>query len=142
MAWGLEARVPFRDHELVELAARIPAEHKVGNGGKHVLKQAARRVIPAEVIDRPKGYFPVPALKYIEGPYLDLVRDALTSQAAKQRCLSDRDYIQTLFDDPSGPIQTLLASPLWQVGPPEPLLHQPALGSCADCTHRTTTARN
>ncbi|CAA9378177.1 MAG: Asparagine synthetase [glutamine-hydrolyzing], partial [uncultured Phycisphaerae bacterium] len=47
MAWGLEARVPFLDHELVELAARVPAEMKVKGGGKHVLKEAARRVIPA-----------------------------------------------------------------------------------------------
>src|SRR3546814_6089008 len=61
MAASLEARVPFLDHELVELAAAIPAEFKVAEGGKHVLKEAARRVIPAEVIDRPKGYFPVPA---------------------------------------------------------------------------------
>jgi asparagine synthase (glutamine-hydrolysing) len=70
MAWGLEARVPFLDHELVELSGRIPAEMKIMGGGKTVLKNAARRVIPSEVIDRPKGYFPVPALKYIEGPYL------------------------------------------------------------------------
>jgi asparagine synthetase B (glutamine-hydrolysing) len=65
MAWGLEARVPFLDHEVVELAARIPAELKVRGGGKYILKEAARSVVPAEVIDRPKGYFPVPALKYL-----------------------------------------------------------------------------
>ncbi|MEQ9690683.1 MAG: N-acetylglutaminylglutamine amidotransferase, partial [Bauldia litoralis] len=46
MAWGLEARVPFLDHELVELAARIPAEHKLAQGGKGVLKEAARLVVP------------------------------------------------------------------------------------------------
>ena len=68
MAWGLEARVPFLDHELVELAGRMPAELKVRDGGKWILKEVARQVIPSQVIDRPKGYFPVPALKYIEGP--------------------------------------------------------------------------
>src|SRR5690606_16973760 len=57
MAFGLEGRVPFLDHQVVELAARIPAEYKVASGGKHVLKEAARRVVPREVIDRPKGYF-------------------------------------------------------------------------------------
>ena len=77
MAWGLEARVPFLDHELVELAARIPAEFKIAAGGKGVVKEAARSVIPSEVIDRPKGYFPVPALKYLEGDYLAFVQDAL-----------------------------------------------------------------
>src|SRR3546814_17615966 len=75
MAWGLEARVPFRDHELVELAGRIPPELKVRGDGKWVLKEAASRVIPREVIDRPKSYFPVPALKNLEGPYLDMVTD-------------------------------------------------------------------
>ncbi|HUF86320.1 MAG TPA: N-acetylglutaminylglutamine amidotransferase, partial [Thermohalobaculum sp.] len=38
MAWGLEARVPFLDHELVELAARMPPEHKLAHGGKGVLR--------------------------------------------------------------------------------------------------------
>ena len=67
--------MPFLDHELVELAGRIPPEHKLAQGGKGVLKEAARLVIPSEVIDRKKGYFPVPALKYIQGPYLDMVRE-------------------------------------------------------------------
>ena len=83
MAWGLEGRVPFLDHELVELAATCPPELKTAHDGKGVLKEAARQVIPHEVIDRPKGYFPVPALKHLAGPYLDLVRDALHSAAAR-----------------------------------------------------------
>ena len=74
MAWGLEARVPFIDHELVEFAARMPAAYKVGHGGKHILKEAAREIIPEKVIDRPKGYFPVPALKYLRGDYMTFVR--------------------------------------------------------------------
>ena len=93
MAWGLEARVPFLDHELVELAARIPAELKLADGGKGVLKDAARLVVPSEVIDRKKGYFPVPALKYLDGPYLEMVRDALGSQAARERGLFRQDYL-------------------------------------------------
>ncbi|MEZ5477129.1 MAG: asparagine synthase-related protein [Thiolinea sp.] len=79
---GLEAGArAVSDHELVELAARIPAELKVRDEGKWILKEAARQVIPSQVIDRPKGYFPVPALKYIEGPYLDYVRSASTASA-------------------------------------------------------------
>ncbi|MEZ5877706.1 MAG: N-acetylglutaminylglutamine amidotransferase [Tepidamorphaceae bacterium] len=115
MAWGLEARVPFLDHELVELAARIPAEHKLAQGGKGVLKEAARKVIPSEVIDRKKGYFPVPALKYIQGPYLDMVRDTLTSQAARERGLFREDYLNALFDNPTDHITPLRGSELWQV---------------------------
>ena len=41
MAWGLEARVPFLDHEFVELAAACPPELKLADGGKGVLKEAA-----------------------------------------------------------------------------------------------------
>jgi asparagine synthase (glutamine-hydrolysing) len=39
MAWGLEARVPFLDHELVELALRMPADLKVRGGGKYILSK-------------------------------------------------------------------------------------------------------
>ncbi|HZF95354.1 MAG TPA: asparagine synthase-related protein, partial [Allosphingosinicella sp.] len=116
MAWGLEARVPFLDHDLAELAARIPSELKLAHGGKGILKEVARRVIPSEVIDRPKGYFPVPALKYIDGPYLELVRDALTSRAARERQLFAPDYLEGLFADPTGHITPLRGSELWQVG--------------------------
>lgn len=116
MAWGLEARVPFLDHELVELAARIPPQEKLRDGGKGVLKDAARLVVPHEVIDRPKGYFPVPQLKYVEGPYLDMVRDALTSRAARERGIFRKDYLARLFADPSGHITPLQGSELWQAG--------------------------
>lgn len=115
MAFGLEARVPFLDHEVVELAARIPAEHKVKGGGKHVLKEAARRVIPADVIDRPKGYFPVPALKYLRGPYLELVRDAVTGPRALSRGLFRSEYVAELLEKPEEHITPLCGSKLWQV---------------------------
>ena len=116
MAWGLEARVPFLDHELVELAARIPPEEKLKQNGKGILKDVARRVVPDEVIDRKKGYFPVPQLKYISGPYLDLVRDALTSQPARERGLFRKDYLEQLFEAPSEHITPLRGSELWQAG--------------------------
>ena len=116
MAWGLEARVPFLDHELAELAARMPSDLKLAQGGKGILKDVARDVIPAEVIDRPKGYFPVPALKYIDGVYLDLVRDALSSKAARERGLFAGDYLDALIADPKVHITPLRGSELWQVG--------------------------
>ena len=116
MAWGLEARVPFLDHELVELAARIPPEEKIRDGGKGVLKDVARRIVPSEVIDRKKGYFPVPQLKYVDGPYLDLVRDALSSQAARDRGLFRREWLDRLFENPSDHITPLQGSELWQAG--------------------------
>ncbi|MCL5776837.1 N-acetylglutaminylglutamine amidotransferase [Limibaculum sp. FT325] len=114
MAWGLEARVPFLDHELVELAARMPAGIKLADGGKGVLKSVARRIVPREVIDRPKGYFPVPALKYLDGPFLAMARDALTSKAARERGLYREDYLDALFAAPAEHITPLRGSELWQ----------------------------
>jgi len=115
MAWGLEARVPFLDHDLVELAARIPAREKVRDEGKGILKDVAREIIPSEVIDRPKGYFPVPALKYIEGPVLDFVREALHAPVARQRGLVNPDYVETLLAAPKEHITRLRGSKLWQI---------------------------
>lgn len=116
MAWGLEARVPFLDHELVEYAATMPAALKVRGDGKYLLKEAARSVIPAAVIDRPKGYFPVPALKYLRGEVLDYVRDALLSERARNRGLFRRGYLDLLLGDPEAHITPLRGSKLWQLG--------------------------
>jgi asparagine synthase (glutamine-hydrolysing) len=115
MAWGLEARVPFLDHELVELAARIPPGYKVDGDGKYVLKEMARSVIPSEVIDRPKGYFPVPELKYLKGRSLAFVRDTLNNQAARDRGLFRREYLDMLLDAPHEHLTPLRGSKLWQV---------------------------
>jgi asparagine synthase (glutamine-hydrolysing) len=98
MAWGLELRTPFLDHELVELAATCPPELKLADGGKGVLKAAARQLLPDAVIDRPKGYFPVPAISHLEGESLALVRDA------------------ALLDDPIDSRTPIGSSKLWQVG--------------------------
>lgn len=116
MAHGLEARVPFLDHELVEVAARCPADLKMAEGGKGILKTIARDHIPHAVIDRPKGYFPMPALKYLRGPYLEMVRDAVSSQAFRSRGLVQPDYVETLLSAPEEHITPLRGSKLWQIG--------------------------
>jgi len=116
MAWGLEARTPFLDHELVELAAACPPEAKLAAGGKGVLKDAARGLVPDAVIDRTKGYFPVPAIRHLSGPYLELVREALTAPAARKRGLFREDHVERLLAAPSDHRTTLGASALWQLG--------------------------
>lgn len=115
MAWGLEARVPFLDHELVELAAAMPTELKVRDGGKHVLKRIARDLLPAEVIDRPKGYFPVPGLNHVTGPYLAYMRDILDSAAARGRNIINRPYVERLLANPTTSLTAKGHSKLWQV---------------------------
>ncbi|MBA3529387.1 MAG: N-acetylglutaminylglutamine amidotransferase [Propionibacteriaceae bacterium] len=115
MAWGLEARVPFLDHEFVELAGRIPPELKLADGGKGVLKRASRGVVPDEVIDRTKGSFPVPAIRQLDGPYLDRVRDALSDPAAKQRDLFRSDAVAAMLAEPNKTRTTLGSNALWQL---------------------------
>jgi asparagine synthase (glutamine-hydrolysing) len=116
MAHGLEARTPFLDHELVELAAACPPELKLAHGGKGVLKEAARGLVPDAVIDRPKGYFPVPALTHLEGPVVAMVADALRSDAARDRGLFRDDVVAAMLADPNAHRTNLDGSTLWQVG--------------------------
>jgi asparagine synthase (glutamine-hydrolysing) len=115
MAHGLEARTPFLDHELVELAARCPPELKLAEGGKGVLKRAARDVLPDAVIDRPKGYFPVPALSHLEGPVLELVAEALHAPAARERALFRPEAVDAMLAAPNKHRTNLDASALWQL---------------------------
>lgn len=116
MASGVEAREPFLDHELAELAASIPPELKLAHGGKGVLKQAARGLLPAEIIDREKGYFRVPELKHLHAPYVELVREALTDPAAKRRGIFRPAVVGTLLDDPRRQRTPTGSNALWQLG--------------------------
>ncbi|HEY4185946.1 MAG TPA: N-acetylglutaminylglutamine amidotransferase [Polyangia bacterium] len=115
MAWGLEGRVPFLDHQLVELAAACPPALKLAHGGKGVLKNAARALLPADIIDRPKGYFPVPGIRHLEGALLDNVRQALTSRSARERGLFEPEYVTKLLDAPNER-SNLGVNILWQLG--------------------------
>lgn len=115
MAYGLEARVPFLDHELVELAMQMPAKYKLGNDGKYLLKKIAKGLLPDKVIDRKKGYFPVPALKYVRGDFLDFMRDILSSTACRNRGLFQQNYINNLIANPESHMTQLNGSKLWHL---------------------------
>ena len=115
MAWGLEARVPFLDHQLVELAARCPPALKLKDGGKYPLKALARGLLPDAIIDRPKGYFPMPALKYVRGAFLDLMRDLLNSRACRERGLYRRDYVEMLLAAPDMHHTRIQGNKLWHL---------------------------
>lgn len=115
MAWGLEARVPFLDHELVELAMQMPPEMKLREGGKYVLKKIARGLIPDSVIDRPKGYFPMPALKFVRGAFLEMVQDILNSSACINRGIFSREYVEKLLQEPDQYHTRLQGSKVWHM---------------------------
>ena len=87
MAGGIEARVPFLDHELVEYALKVPPSLKIRRGAtKYLLRRYARRILPAEVVNRRKMPFYVPLEKYFEDPvFKDLVADTLSEQSVRKR---------------------------------------------------------
>ncbi|WP_165673126.1 N-acetylglutaminylglutamine amidotransferase [Metapseudomonas otitidis] len=114
MAWGLEARVPFLDYRVAELSARIPSRFKLGDDGKQVLKEVARQVIPHAVIDRPKGYFPVPGLKHLQGRTRDWVRELLL-EGGNDRGLFNRASLERLLAHPEEDLTPLRGSRLWQL---------------------------
>ena len=115
MAWGLEARVPFLDHQLVEVAAKSPPQFRLKQDGKYPLKMIARGIVPDAVIDRPKGYFPMPALKYVRGDFLEFMRDILDSQACRERGLFNRKYIDMLLSAPEMHHTRIQGSKLWHL---------------------------
>jgi asparagine synthase (glutamine-hydrolysing) len=87
MAHGLESRVPFLDHPLVEFAATVPADMKFKGGNmKHLLKQVFAQELPAEILNRrDKMGFPVPIKEWFNLELRDFVMDTFSSMAAKHR---------------------------------------------------------
>jgi asparagine synthase (glutamine-hydrolysing) len=99
MAVGLEARVPFLDHELVEFAARVPSSLKVRRQHtKYILKRSLRRLLPDEVLNKKKQGFAVPYPVWFRGPLRDFVEDTLFSERARQRGILDPGTLRVLTD--------------------------------------------
>jgi asparagine synthase (glutamine-hydrolysing) len=98
MAHGLEVRPPLLDHELLELAARIPSRLKVHNGEtKWIFKQACRRRLPACLIDRPKHGFELPIDAWLGGPLKGMFEDAVLSPQAAVGGLVDQPTARALY---------------------------------------------
>jgi asparagine synthase (glutamine-hydrolysing) len=86
MAHSIESRVPLLDHEVVSLAATLPSSMKIrGRERKRVLKRVAARVLPHEVLTRPKRGFGVPLDVWFRGQLRDVCRDLLGSPRTRQR---------------------------------------------------------
>jgi asparagine synthase (glutamine-hydrolysing) len=121
MAHGVEARVPFLDHPLVEFAATIPADIKFRNGElKRLLKTVFANRLPAQIRDRKdKMGFPVPLNLWLKhgGPARDLIGDILGSQRARSRSyLGNGLSIDALLDSQSAygrNLWALLSLELW-----------------------------
>jgi len=87
MASGIEARVPFLDHDLVEYALRVPPAMKIrGMTSKYLLRRYARRTLPAAVTRRRKMPFYVPLEKYFAEPaFQEIVEDTLSERSVRER---------------------------------------------------------
>lgn len=124
MAWGLEARVPFLDHALVEASMCLAPELRLKEGGKYPLKHIARGRLPDVIIDRPKGYFPTPALKYLRGGFLDFIHATLDSHACRTRGLYQRAYVDALLAQPLHHFTPIHGNKLWHLAVFEAWLQQ------------------
>ena len=99
MAVSLEARVPILDHKVVELAARMPMDMKIRNGGgKYLLKRLIEPWMPEGFLSRPKMGFAVPLVSWFRNELKDYVRDVLLSSKARERGLFDMKQVERLID--------------------------------------------
>ena len=91
MAHGIESRVPFLDHPLIEFAATVPANIKFPGGKmKSMLKDVFKNEIPEKILNRrDKMGFPVPLKEWFSGPLKEFVYDIFSSEAARTRGFYD-----------------------------------------------------
>ena len=100
MAWGLEARVPFLDHVLVEHLTRLPSRMKLkGFTPKFILRQAMAKLLPAEIVNREKHGFEVPVDDWIRGELRGLVRDYVNEQRIRSEGFFEWPTVERLLVD-------------------------------------------
>jgi asparagine synthase (glutamine-hydrolysing) len=119
MAHGLESRVPFLDHALIEFVATMPADIKFKDGNmKHALKYTMQDILPPEIKDRKdKMGFPVPFTDWIKNEAKDFIWDILSSQKARQRELINNKIVLAGLgkeEKYSRKVWGLLCIELWQ----------------------------
>ena len=100
MAASLELRPPFLDVDVIELAFSLPTAVKVRGGvGKWVVKELARRHLPASIVDRRKVGFRVPLASWFRGDLRDFTHDTLTDPSSLVARLMDRREVDRLLAD-------------------------------------------
>jgi asparagine synthase (glutamine-hydrolysing) len=98
MATSLECRVPLLDHELVELAARMPEEVKIRGGRlKHAMKEAVSNLLPRDILERKKRGFGTPMGAWLKDDLAPLVRGLLSESVVKGRELFHYPAVQELI---------------------------------------------
>jgi asparagine synthase (glutamine-hydrolysing) len=95
MAYGLEARVPLLDHNIVEFAYKIPTQIKLKNGPKSILREILFNKIPKHLIDRPKKGFSVPLKHWFRSDLKDLLYEKIENLDS---CFNKK-YIKKIFSE-------------------------------------------
>ena len=100
MAAGVEARVPFLDHELVEFTMGIPTEQKIKGGcSKYLLKKALTGILPDEVLHRPKQGFGAPVAEWFAGDLYRYAEDSILQSQIRELDLLDYDLVGGMLKD-------------------------------------------
>jgi len=100
MATSVEARVPFLDHHLVEYAMSLPVDLKIkGTSGKHILKQALEKVLPSDLLYRPKRGFGAPIREWFRGASGEMLGSMIMNSSLRRRELFDYSFIAQLLDE-------------------------------------------
>jgi asparagine synthase (glutamine-hydrolysing) len=100
MAHSIESRVPLLDNEVIDFAATIPASLKIVNGRrKHILKEAAKDLLPADILNRKKQGFGVPLGVWFRGGLTDVFSDVLSSPTTRQRGYFEPAFVDRLLTE-------------------------------------------
>jgi asparagine synthase (glutamine-hydrolysing) len=100
MGVGLEARLPFLDHRLIEFAWRIPLHFKLRGGvTKWILRQLLYRYVPRELVDRRKSGFAVPLSTWLRGPLREFAEDLLAESRLRQDGWFDSRLVRSLWSE-------------------------------------------
>jgi asparagine synthase (glutamine-hydrolysing) len=98
MAANLEVRVPFLNREMIEFAARMPPELKLkGIKRKYILKKAAEKLLPHDVVWRKKAGFGAPIRSWLRGALRPMVEDLLSEETIKRRGLFRPEEVQRII---------------------------------------------
>ncbi len=100
MANSLEVRSPFLDHTLVEFAAEIPSKYKRNtNGGKIILRNAVKHLLPQEILQKRKTGFGMPVAKWLRTDLAPMMKEILLSDKARHRGLFDYGFLTKIISD-------------------------------------------
>lgn len=100
MAVGLEARVPFLDSRIIDMALSMPSSLKLrGNVGKYILKEAMKDLLPKDILSRPKQMFTVPIGEWFKGHLAPMLKQVLLSDRALDRGLFNRAALLSIINE-------------------------------------------